>query len=293
MIYRVPVSVVPVVSNVGHIKYRHGWTTEYCHRRNVFIFIVSGEFTFVFRERRTTVRAGCYQVIPAGTPYRVSAGDDCDYYYAHFSASVPLKSVSKEEAKSALESLKSGRELPELAENDESTCIFLPETGSFGENTESMKYRFSRVEMYFSGKTATDTLRLRSSFLALLLAAAAFTEDEFVEKEHMPAALSKITGYIDDSFTTRVTLASLSSEFGFSKQYIMRLFHDNLGTTVTKYINDVKLEKSLDLLRCTGLSVGEIAYSLGYSNTYYFCRIFKTKYSMTPTEYQKKIRSIE
>ena len=147
MIYRVPVSVVPVVSNVGHIKYRHGWTTEYCHRRNVFIFIVSGEFTFVFRERRTTVRAGCYQVIPAGTPYRVSAGDDCDYYYAHFSASVPLKSVSKEEAKSALESLKSGRELPELAENDESTCIFLPETGSFGENTESMKYRFSRVEM--------------------------------------------------------------------------------------------------------------------------------------------------
>ena len=68
----------------------------------------------------------------------------------------------------------------------------------------------------------------------------------------------------------------------------MRLFREQFGMTVTHYINEVKLRKSLDLLTFHSLSVSEVAYAVGFSSLYYFDRVFKKTYALTPSEYQKR-----
>ena len=42
---------------------------------------------------------------------------------------------------------------------------------------------------------------------------------------------------------------------------------------------------ALELLRYSTFRVGAVAEMLGYSNAYYFCRVFRQHFGMTPTEY--------
>ena len=44
-----------------------------------------------------------------------------------------------------------------------------------------------------------------------------------------PASLDRILAYIYEHYTEPITLESLSTRFGLSKQYIIRLFRKNLG----------------------------------------------------------------
>ena len=290
MIYRLKIAPLPDVITVGHIKYRHGWFCEYCHKMNVLIYVLSGEFIYDFADgHQVHVRAGSHLLIPRNTSYRVTAGDDCEFYYAHFELSEPLTPVTDEQALAALldqtrsqrDSLDGSYDKPYCSE------IYLLETLYLGERGESVRYRLSRCEEYRSGYNALDRLRLINSFFNLLLTISATTEGRLLDTPKQSSTLVKLTGYIEENYTIPVSLEDLSDTFGLSKQYIMRLFRQQLGTTVSRYVNTVKLRKSLDLLRFTGLSVGEIAYSLGYSSSYYFCRLFKQYFNITPTEYQR------
>lgn len=67
----------------------------------------------------------------------------------------------------------------------------------------------------------------------------------------------------------------------------MRLFKKYYNVTVTRYINNYKLQKAKKLLKYTDLNIIEIAYSLGFSEPSYFCRIFKKAYNLSPGKYRK------
>jgi two-component system response regulator YesN len=51
----------------------------------------------------------------------------------------------------------------------------------------------------------------------------------------------------------------------------------------------MKMEHALELLLSNkGGKIGEIAASIGFRNTSYFCRVFKNRYGMTPLQYRKR-----
>ena len=52
------------------------------------------------------------------------------------------------------------------------------------------------------------------------------------------------------------------------------------------YVNQYRLEKSISLLRNTGMSITEIAYACGFSNTSYFCELFHKYYGTTPGKFR-------
>ena len=112
--------------------------------------------------------------------------------------------------------------------------------------------------------------------------------DDSVQSAAYPTALSRILLYIHEHYMAPLTLADLSEEFQLSRQYIMRLFQKYLSTTVTHYIQRVKLIRAQELLRYSNFRVNEVAQMLGFDNAYYFCRLFKRQFQMTPTEFIRK-----
>ena len=100
-----------------------------------------------------------------------------------------------------------------------------------------------------------------------------------------PASLDRILAYIYEHYTEPITLESLSTRFGLSKQYIIRLFRKNLGVTATRFINDLKLSHAPELLVSSTLNVNEVASHLGFSSASYFSRLFRAKYSVSPTNF--------
>ena len=59
------------------------------------------------------------------------------------------------------------------------------------------------------------------------------------------------------------------------------------GMTFTNYVNDIRLNLAAASLKTSDQSIYEIGASVGLADTSYFCRIFKKKFGMTPTEYRK------
>ena len=100
-----------------------------------------------------------------------------------------------------------------------------------------------------------------------------------------PAILTKILLYIQIHYTEPLTLTSLAVRFGVSKSYVARLFRTCLSTTVSAYIHSVKMQHAAEMLKLSALNVSEIAEYLGYSNVYYFSRLFKKYYFVSPSKF--------
>ena len=56
------------------------------------------------------------------------------------------------------------------------------------------------------------------------------------------------------------------------------------------YLNRYRLEKSVFLLRNTTMSVTEIAYACGFSNSSHFCELFHTYYNTAPGKFRTNNR---
>lgn len=72
-----------------------------------------------------------------------------------------------------------------------------------------------------------------------------------------------------------------------SEVYLRQLFKKRFNTTPKQYIIDIRIEKAKEAL-CNPLNkVTSIADECGFSSVYHFCREFKLKTGMTPSEYSK------
>ena len=69
--------------------------------------------------------------------------------------------------------------------------------------------------------------------------------------------------------------------------YLSRLFKQQTGCSLTEYIQQQRLTLAKNLLAQTRLSVGDIAFDLGYNSFSYFTRVFKAATGYTPMEYRK------
>jgi len=69
-----------------------------------------------------------------------------------------------------------------------------------------------------------------------------------------------------------------------------REFKKEFNTTPSNYIKNKRLQKGENLLRITELSIGEIAFEIGYNDPQYFTRIFKKNIGATPTNYRAQFR---
>ena len=78
-------------------------------------------------------------------------------------------------------------------------------------------------------------------------------------------------------------------ESQLSRSSLQILFNENLNQTPKKYINELKLEKSRQLISEGRYTISEIALMLGFNSIHYFSRAFTQKYNMAPTEYSKTI----
>ena len=104
------------------------------------------------------------------------------------------------------------------------------------------------------------------------------------------AALSqecqKIKEYLDQNFTSPITLDSLSETVYISKHYLSHLFKEQTGVSPIKYLTSKRMEKACELLSETELPVSEVSKAVGYENPPYFSQVFKRIYGIAPVKYR-------
>lgn len=123
--------------------------------------------------------------------------------------------------------------------------------------------------------------------LLTLLMQESCNHDNKKNKDKANQNIYDIKNYLDDNFTSKITLDSLSEKFFINKFYLSRLFKSTFGISIINYILKLRITNAKELLRFSTLSIEQISYKCGIDDPNYFSRIFKNIEGCTPNEYRK------
>ncbi len=111
---------------------------------------------------------------------------------------------------------------------------------------------------------------------------------ERLDFEQSKKPLFSIINYIETHISDNsITNEILAQKMNISEVYLRKLFLSNLSITPKQYILDLRIKKAKKLLADSNYTVTKISERCGFSSPYHFCRIFKEKTGMSPTQYAK------
>lgn len=99
--------------------------------------------------------------------------------------------------------------------------------------------------------------------------------------------LKKAISYIREYFQKDINTEDIAEYSGIGERYLRKLFSQYLNMSPLDFLNQIRINKSIELLRNTELSVKEICFMCGYKSPQYFSRIFKQQMGISPKEVTK------
>ncbi len=113
-----------------------------------------------------------------------------------------------------------------------------------------------------------------------------------LESVHEPLLnMGSIISYLNSNYSKDINLSDILRKAGMSKSAFMRKFKQATGTTPIDYLIQLRVTKASCLLQETNLSISEIAYKSGFSDSNYFSRTFRKVTGLTPREFSKHCRT--
>ena len=96
-----------------------------------------------------------------------------------------------------------------------------------------------------------------------------------------------IIDYIEKHASSQISMNEMAKKYFYSPAYFSRAFKKNFGVSFSAYVQSVRVQKVIELLDCTTLSVEEISEKIGYHDKRELNRAFKNVTGTTPGEYRK------
>jgi AraC-like DNA-binding protein len=92
--------------------------------------------------------------------------------------------------------------------------------------------------------------------------------------------------YIQEHFDSAISRSSIANRFNISANHLSRIFRQQGHMTLAHYITWVRIEKAKLMLNNHPYKLSEVATCCGFQDVNYFCRVFKNRTELTPTEYR-------
>ncbi len=252
---------------------------------HLLIYVTGGSAVFNHSGSSYEVRTGDWLLIPRDTFYTADTADFCEYYYFHFTANLRECGDVLPENKSGWGFGYSAEPQENIAENSTVCCL-----------TDYMRFpEHSTVMLPLCAKLHHRLFKLQSEAeyeFQLIFGQILLELSKQLRNSADPpssALVNKIVYFIHENISEPITLNDLAEHFGLSKSYILKLFRQTFNTTVTVYINNVKLDNALQLLLTSMMNINEISAFLGYTDSAYFSRLFKRRFGICPSKYNQDI----
>lgn len=166
---------------------------------------------------------------------------------------------------------------------------FLDSAGEYWD-AELKRHLHSIVDLSFSElDDPYYFLRVNSEiFQVLHILVAQYGSKETVAQESLRHLnrCKQILAYIDDNFSSTVTLELLADELGLSVGYLARYFSKYLGTTFKHHLTSVRLQHALIEVLRDDKTMLDIAIECGFPDYRSFISAFRKWYRYTPYQYR-------
>lgn len=116
--------------------------------------------------------------------------------------------------------------------------------------------------------------------------------EKFEEKKnHIPSGFIKAKQYIELYYLKPLKLAEIAKYCSVSKTHLCKGFQKYYKKSPIDYAIELKLQYAIELMKEVDLNISQIAEKCGYSDIYYFSRLFKKHYGISPNRYRKSVDS--
>lgn len=165
------------------------------------------------------------------------------------------------------------------------------------EVAEVRSLEFAQAAMSEVVRLGTGEPELAANVLGGLLAVLSHDEHELATRLKTPgghtrsrhdAAMETIATRIVEEPGRHWRIRELAQRQGLAVDYFSRLFRDVIGERPQAFILRHRMARAQHLLRETHLSVGEISQVLGFRDSFYFSRQFRTFYGAPPSLYRRR-----
>ncbi len=185
-------------------------------------------------------------------------------------------------------------------------CIFLPRFLNLKDNPEGKKLNADNIPSVVKLNTTEileiekiimemeteykekqfgylEALRSYLNIILIKIIRSAQQGDSF-DKKMLP-----IVEYIEKNYAN-IRPSDVASFSSYNQSYLSKMFKENIGITITEYINNKKIESAVRLLEETDLPVEKICYLVGFKEKKYFYKYFKKVTGTTPSMLRRKAK---
>ena len=294
-IYSINADLIQLTS-CGQHHCPYGFTnTLNASSENALILVTEGTLYITSNNVDHVISAGEFILLPAfGTHYSTKPSQEkIAYYWIHFTGTLGNENLS--------------------INNDSSHIIHLPQVGSFdifgcavsiykmlsdiainnGELVSIKSANENDLGGCFNSCTSSEhakRLSKRGLSMFLLQICNRNIDTNYVNCKPI---VNRIIDWIDSNYSTAFTVRDIAAEFGYQPKYISTIFKQNIGISITSYVNFVRIKASKILLANYDVSIKDIAFSCGYADERYFIRVFKDREGITPKNFRLNFNRVD
>ena len=116
-------------------------------------------------------------------------------------------------------------------------------------------------------------------------------EQQVVPRRESDAATlaENVRVYLQENYDKPVDFSALADSLAVSAPYLSKLFHEQTGSSPSKYLTDIRMRQARKLLMDTNLTVKEIAVRVGFPDPFHFSRSFRNAVGISPAGFREEL----
>ncbi|MCL2373396.1 MAG: AraC family transcriptional regulator [Defluviitaleaceae bacterium] len=161
------------------------------------------------------------------------------------------------------------------------TTMPLPMLSSLGRDADLIS-SFRRLSEIWLTRTPGHTMRARAQFMMILQRIMSVMVYD-VDTYHFDARIKNAIRHITERFQEPLTISEVAEAVSLNPIYFGALFKKETHTTFRDYLNRIRLNQAEDMLHTGKYNVTEVANSCGFTDVFYFSRLFKRYKGIPPS----------
>lgn len=231
----------------------------------VIHYVTKGYGTFKFNGKVYTLKKGDIFILLKGmqVEYVASIDDPWEYYWIGFSGSNANEYLNRTSiTNSCVANCEENSKIPQIILN------------------------MCEISKTYNPSKSDDILLLKELYSLLYALIEEFPKPfEYKDKE-LHTYIQDSLNFINSNYMHSITVQEIADYVNLSRSYLYKMFIKNLGISPQRYLINLRMYKATLLLKSTKLPIGEVASSVGYSDSLLFSKTFSKHFSMSPLNYR-------
>lgn len=114
------------------------------------------------------------------------------------------------------------------------------------------------------------------------------TDGQKLLRKKRSGRMQRIASYLDQHYKDRITLAQLAETEGLTPAYMSRVFTELFGVSFQEYLNQLRLEQAIPLVRDPSVYLMDVCMECGFSDTRYLNAVFQKAFGCSALEYRRR-----